>query len=147
MDASFHTRLREAVGTRTFRCLSEITGTHHETVRRYMQGQSPSLDFVSSLCRALGLNANWLLGGHGPKFLAENADRALAEASVGSLLRALAAHADSIAPRLAGYETLARSFGAGAPSMSDQPLARLGPTELALNPSTARPMARRLRSN
>ena len=47
-----HERLLAAVGDRTYRRVGEITSTHPETVRRYLQGQAPSVEFVMSLCSA-----------------------------------------------------------------------------------------------
>ena len=46
---SLHDRLSTAVGKRTYRSLSDLTGVHPETVRRYMQGQAPSVEFVSAV--------------------------------------------------------------------------------------------------
>ena len=43
-----HDRLAKCAGNHTFRRLGELTQTHPETVRRYMQGQAPSADFLST---------------------------------------------------------------------------------------------------
>jgi len=45
--------------------LAEQTGCHRETVRRYANTGSPSALFLTRLCRALGVNGDWLLTGRG----------------------------------------------------------------------------------
>ncbi len=46
--------------------VAELTRHHPETVRRYLSGQSPSVEFVAALCVALRVNAQWMLTGRGP---------------------------------------------------------------------------------
>lgn len=100
MDNGLDTRLREAVGTRTYRHLAELTGTHHETVRRYMQGQSPSAPFLAKLCEELGLNANWLLNGHGPMHRSELRTTELQNAEASELFDGIGDHFDDFRERL-----------------------------------------------
>ena len=38
---------------------------HPETVRRYLNGQRPSPEFLAALCRELGVSPQWLLLGEG----------------------------------------------------------------------------------
>ena len=57
--------MQSAVGDRTYRHIGELTKTHPETVRRYMQGQLPATDFIASLCEALNISGDWLLTGRG----------------------------------------------------------------------------------
>jgi hypothetical protein len=38
---------------------------HPETVRRYLNGQRPSPEFLAAICRELGVSAEWLLLGKG----------------------------------------------------------------------------------
>jgi helix-turn-helix protein len=60
-------RLRDVAGPLTFREVGELTGTHPENARRYLQGGSVSLNFVRNFCRAFGVSADWLLEGRGQK--------------------------------------------------------------------------------
>lgn len=80
----------DAAGDRTFRSVATMTGQNHETVRRYMQGSAPSVEFVSAFCVAFGLNANWLLTGRGPMKAAEIRGDALTQANPTELLTATA---------------------------------------------------------
>lgn len=81
-----HDRLQAAVGDRTFRRIGELTNTHPETVRRYLSGHAPSVDFVSRLAATLGLNINWILTGRGPMRLAEVKTHVLRDANATDLL-------------------------------------------------------------
>ena len=85
-----HDRLLEATGDRTLRRIGEMTNTHPETVRRYLNGHAPSVDFVSRLAHALGLNLNWILTGRGPKRMAEVKPQALRDANATDLLTSVA---------------------------------------------------------
>lgn len=49
----------------TFAQLGAITGSHPETVRRFMRGQTPKPEFLAALCTELGVNGDWLLAGRG----------------------------------------------------------------------------------
>ena len=88
-DSDLHQRLADAAGKRTYRRLGELTKTHPETVRRYMQGQAPSAEFLSGLCHALGLNGSWLLTGHGPMLMKDVRSDALGQADAAELLTAV----------------------------------------------------------
>ena len=99
-----HVRLNDAAGTRTFRALAQITGHNHETVRRYMQGAAPSVEFVSAFCQNLGLNANWLLTGHGPMNASDIRGDALALANPSELLGATAGALEKLDDRVARLE-------------------------------------------
>lgn len=81
-----HDRLQAAVGDRTFRHVGTLTNTHPETVRRYLSGHAPSVDFVTRLAASLGLNINWILTGRGPMRQAEVKPAALREANATDLL-------------------------------------------------------------
>lgn len=83
-----HERLKTAAGERTYRQLGDLTGTNAESVRRYMQGQAPSVEFLARLCGALGVNGDWLLIGQGPMLQSEIRDHALRDAGTPDLLRA-----------------------------------------------------------
>lgn len=98
-----HDRLRTAIGKQTYKRVGDLTGTHPETVRRYLQGQSPSVEFLTSLCRATGINPTWLLAGQGPMRLSEVRRHALQDADASELLAAMA---DTIAALTARIERL-----------------------------------------
>jgi transcriptional regulator with XRE-family HTH domain len=54
-------RLQKLLGGRTAREVAERTGVHPETVRRYMGGMTPSVEFVAAICREFGVSGDWLL--------------------------------------------------------------------------------------
>lgn len=56
-----HDRLRLVCAGASYARIGRLTGTHPETVRRYMAGDAPSAPFVTALCRATRLSADWLL--------------------------------------------------------------------------------------
>lgn len=85
-----HERLQAAVGKTTFRRLGELTETHPETVRRYMQGQAPSAQFLAGVCAAMGICGEWLLTGQGPMRTGDLRRHALREADASELLEAVA---------------------------------------------------------
>jgi len=95
-----HVRLNDAAGDRTFRAIAELTGQNHETVRRYMQGAAPSVDFVSAFCERLGLNANRLLTGRGPMKATDMRSEALALANPTELLTATAGNIEKLDDRV-----------------------------------------------
>lgn len=92
------------VGSRTYRLVGELTHTHPETVRRYLQGQSPSVEFVTALCDAFGVNPDWLLRGHGPMKAEDALVEALRTATPAQLLATIGSSIDSLAERLARLE-------------------------------------------
>ncbi len=97
---SLHDRLSAAVGKRTYRSLSDLTGVHPETVRRYMQGQAPSVEFVSAVCHALKLNGDWVLTGKGPMRRDEVRREALRAADPSELLAAIAESLEALTDRV-----------------------------------------------
>jgi len=62
-------RLQEVVGLRSFRSVSDASGVHCETVRRYLRHGRPSIFFVASLCRAMNISPEWMFLGTGPKHI------------------------------------------------------------------------------
>tara|TARA_Y100001933_G_scaffold72643_1_gene74187 strand:+ start:476 stop:985 length:510 start_codon:yes stop_codon:yes gene_type:complete len=86
---TLHDRLRIAAGERTYRQLGKLTDTHPESVRRYLQGQAPSVEFLTNFCASLELNGSWLLTGEGPMHGHEVQPHALRTADTPDLLRAL----------------------------------------------------------
>ena len=95
-----HRRLERALEGKTYRWISRATGIHPETVRRYMQGQSPSVEFVTSVCSQLQVNPQWLLTGEGPMRRDEVRAHHLAEADPAELLAAIAATLDRLSERV-----------------------------------------------
>lgn len=104
-----HDRLRVAAGERTYRQLGKLTGTHPESVRRYMQGQTPSVEYLSSLCSALEINASWLLTGQGPLHVHEVQPHALRAAEAPDLLRALSDNVSVLIRRVDRLERLVQT--------------------------------------
>lgn len=115
MDGSdLHARMKEAVGSRSYRAIADLTATHAETVRRYLQGQSPSVEFLGALCIALDISAHWMITGQGPKLRSEARAHALREASMADLLAAVAAAFDSLADRTGRIERETHQTGASS---------------------------------
>ena len=98
--STLHVRMLDAAGDRTFRALSAVTGVNHETVRRYMQGATPSVEFIAAFCEGLGLNANWLLTGQGPMKASEIKPDALLSANPTDLLTATAGNIEQLDERV-----------------------------------------------
>lgn len=96
----FHERLQAAVGDRTYRHIGELTKTHPETVRRYMQGQLPATDFLAALCEALSISGDWILTGRGPMKVEEQRAQSLREAGPGDLLAAIASNLEKLYERV-----------------------------------------------
>jgi transcriptional regulator with XRE-family HTH domain len=99
-----HERLHAAVGSRTYRAIAEATDSNPETVRRYMQGQAPSAEFLAALCSALGLNAQWMLSGQGPMKASQIRTHALGQASAAELLHAMARTLEMLTQRVERLE-------------------------------------------
>lgn len=90
MTNDIHSRLRMAADGKSFRKLAQVTGLNAETVRRYMQGQTPSVLFLSNFCTSLGVSANWLLTGDGPMYAKDIQREAMGEMDAGELMSAMA---------------------------------------------------------
>lgn len=99
-SSGLHDRLNAAVGDRTYRHVGELTQTHPETVRRYMQGQSPSVEFVAALSTALGLSGDWILTGRGPMKQQDARSHHLQQSSAGDLLGAMAGNVEKLMERV-----------------------------------------------
>lgn len=111
-ESNLHERMRHAAENRSYRVISELTGQNSETVRRYMQGASPSIEFVSRLCDKLGLNAHWLLTGEGPMLASEQRSAALREASPAELLSHIAGTLDRLTGRVDRIESFVQILDA-----------------------------------
>jgi transcriptional regulator with XRE-family HTH domain len=108
--ATLHERMLSAVGQRSYREIGELTGTHQETVRRYLQGQAPSVDFLAALGRGLGLSGSWLLGGQGAMYVTDVREDALREADVAELLNAMADTINSMIERIERLEIFVQTM-------------------------------------
>ncbi|MEO0511979.1 MAG: hypothetical protein AAF108_03675 [Planctomycetota bacterium] len=102
--------MNTAANGHTYRKLGELTKTHPETVRRYMQGQSPSVEFLMALCVSMGISAEWMLTGHGPMRLSEARAHALKLADPSELLSAVAGTIDTLDDRLGRLEVYVQTL-------------------------------------
>lgn len=66
------------------------TGTHPETVRRYLADGHPSVTFVSKVARVYGISCEWLLLGTGPVRPHDVAEEVLRATPLPGLLRSIA---------------------------------------------------------
>ncbi|RMH29601.1 MAG: hypothetical protein D6693_01745 [Planctomycetota bacterium] len=107
-----HERMIEAAEGRTYRALGDLTDFNSETVRRYMQGQAPSVEFVAAFCEGLGLNVDWLLTGRGPMRRDEVRAQALKESNPSELLSAVAGGLEEVSDRLERVERFVQSLEA-----------------------------------
>lgn len=105
-ESLLHERLQAAVGSRSFRHIAELTGTNHESVRRYLSGQAPSVEFLAALCRTLGLSSEWLLFGRGAMKLEDFRGSVLRETPAPDLLHALAHTVEELLQRMERIERL-----------------------------------------
>lgn len=105
-----HERLKLAAGSRTYRDLAIATSTHPESVRRYMQGQPPSLEFISGLCAALGVSTEWMLTGRGPMRTSDLRSHALRQANPAELLSAVAATLERLTERVERLEVFLQTL-------------------------------------
>lgn len=123
---TLHHRLRAAAADRSYRELGDLTSTHPETVRRYMQGAVPSIEFLSAFAGALGVSVEWLLTGAGAMRSKDLRPHVLREASVSELLNAMAQTIERLimrVERLEAYmqtlETRIRANASDAPTPLD----------------------------
>ena len=100
LEDGIHERVRAAAGERTNRVLAELTGASSKTIRRYMAGQAPSVDFLCAFCKALDINGDWLLTGRGPMKNVDVKHHALGEARAADLLGAMAGSIETLIDRV-----------------------------------------------
>jgi transcriptional regulator with XRE-family HTH domain len=127
-------RLIAAAGDRTYRSLADLTGTNAETVRRYMQGQAPSVEFLAALCAALGINEQWLISGRGPMRANQLKTHVLKDASPSELLSAMAGTIERIAERVDRLELFITSMETRLRGRLAEPPA-LAPASAAVSPA------------
>jgi hypothetical protein len=84
-------RLLAAAGRFSYREIGDMTGIHPETVRRYMNGDPPSAEFLATFCAGMGISVDWMLFGQGSMSSASAIRQSLALVSEGALFAGLAA--------------------------------------------------------
>lgn len=107
-----HERLSSALGKQTYRSLSRMTGTHPETVRRYMQGGTPSPEFLSEVCRVLSISGDWLLTGRGAMKVEDIQAQALRDANAVDLLAGLTGSMQVLIERIERLEVFIQTLDA-----------------------------------
>lgn len=112
MSQTLHERMTAAAGRLSFRELGDLTGTHPETVRRYMQGQAPSVEFLTRLCAERAISATWLLTGRGPMHQNDVRSEALREADTSELLGAMAESLEALLARVERLELFVHTLEA-----------------------------------
>ncbi|MCA9294052.1 MAG: hypothetical protein KDA20_09585 [Phycisphaerales bacterium] len=111
MDLSpLHERILAIVGDRTYRAIGNITDTNSETVRRYLQGQAPSVEFLVALCNRFDVNAHWLITGHGAMKYSETMAEALRSANPAELLSAVADALERLTDRMDRLEVFVQTL-------------------------------------
>lgn len=60
-------RLRIATKGDTYAQIARVTGCNSETVRRYLNGGTPSVHFICAVAEQYRVSADWLLLGRGPR--------------------------------------------------------------------------------
>jgi len=108
--SALHQRIHAVAGHMTYRALAECTGNNSETIRRYMQGQSPSAEFLTALCSHFDLNAQWLILGQGPAKRAEARAHAIRQANPGELLAAIADALEKLTQRVDRIELFVQTI-------------------------------------
>jgi hypothetical protein len=110
--SSLHHRIKAVVGQRSFREVADLTSTHPETVRRYVQGQAPSVEFLTALCEKMKVNSSWLLTGQGPMHQVEVRTHVLREANASELLAAVAHTLELLVERVGRLESFVQTLEA-----------------------------------
>ncbi|MFN7022213.1 MAG: helix-turn-helix domain-containing protein [Phycisphaerales bacterium] len=114
MDAALTARVRLVLGSRTLREAAKVGGVSVETVRRYLNGTTPSCEFLGRVCERLGLNAEWMLLGEGPMLLEGLYADALRSATNEQLMNEVARKFDSLNERVARLEVAVFAGARGA---------------------------------
>ena len=93
-------RLREALEGVSLASLASACGVSKETVRRCKSGQAAPASVLIGVCAELGIRADWLLLGRGPKHTQDERGWHLNGASSRELLEVLAERMETIDARL-----------------------------------------------
>ena len=90
-------RIRAVCGDRSMQEIGRLTGTHPETVRRYLRGLTPArAEFLASVASTFGVSAEWLLHERGSQTQSGVLESALRAATTRQLTAALAQRLDEI---------------------------------------------------
>jgi len=111
-------RLRSLMDGRAATEVADRTGFHVDSVRRYIGGQKPSLEFLTAVCHAYGVSAEWLLEGFGEPHQDEAKVQALREADPADLLVVMAEQMAELRGRV---ERMERRLGEGAERGKSKP--------------------------
>jgi len=109
-QSQLHVRLKAATSGKSHRALADLTGLPPETVRRYMLGQAPSVEFLTRLGAHLRLNGEWLLTGRGPMRSDDIRSHALREANAAELLNAMATTLERLIERVERVEVFLQTL-------------------------------------
>lgn len=60
-------RLRQTTEGHSYAHVARVTGCNSETVRRYLNGGTPSVEFIAAVAAHFHVSADWLLLGRGPR--------------------------------------------------------------------------------
>lgn len=107
-----HQRLRAAAGRRSYREIADATNAHPETVRRYLTGHAPSVEFLSMLCMELRVNGEWILTGRGPMHATDAWGQGGQAGGTAHVLNGLARTLQEIEARIARVELYLQLFEA-----------------------------------
>ncbi len=108
--SALHERILAIIGDRTYRSISQITDQNSETVRRYLLGQAPSVDFLVALCNRFDVNAHWLITGQGAMKYSETMTEALRSANPAELLSAVADALERLTDRMDRLEVFVQTL-------------------------------------
>lgn len=110
--SALHERIHATVGDRTYRSIGQITGHNPETVRRYLQGLAPSVEFLAALSARFDVSAHWLMTGHGAMKYSDAKSHALKEANPAELLSAVAEALERLTDRVQRLEVFVQTLEA-----------------------------------
>ena len=88
----------------------DATDQNAETVRRYMNGQPPSIEFLAAMCRRFELNPQWLVSGKGPMLRADARAHALRSAEPAELVISVIGALERLNSRVDRIESLVQAF-------------------------------------
>ncbi|GEM_PF-4642813 len=78
-DPNLTARIRVATKGQNTREVSYTTGVNRESVRRYLKGGKPSVEFIRQVCLRYNVLADWLILGEGPRTREELKSELLAD--------------------------------------------------------------------